>query len=170
MPSRDPHDPHFRRLWYVRSADDGLLGLTGSKGAAQAITQELSAFLPHELHMELNEEKPLGTHAQADCARFLGYEVHVLHETSKHALRRRRCINGSLGLRVPPHGLYAKRTRSMRRGKPKPLPQRTVDDAYSIGAQSQAAWRGMVPYYRMAYNLHLLQHLKQVMEVSLVQT
>lgn len=24
--SRDPHDPNFRRLWYVRYADDFLLG------------------------------------------------------------------------------------------------------------------------------------------------
>ena len=170
MPSRDPHDPNFRRLWYVRYADDWLLGLTGSKGEAEAIKQELSAFLRPALHMELNEEKTLVTHAHDDCARFLGYAVHVLHENSKHDFRRRRCINGSLGLRVPTHVLYAKRTRYMRRGKPKPLPQRTLDDAYSIVAQYQAEWRGMVQYYRMAYNLHILQHLKHVMEVSLVQT
>jgi hypothetical protein len=55
--------------------------------------------------------------------------VQVLHENSKHDFRRRRCINGSIGLRVPTHVLSAKRTRSMRRGKPKPLPQRTLDDA-----------------------------------------
>lgn len=170
LPSRDPHDPKFRRLWYVRYADDFLLGLTGSKGEAAAIKQELSAFLHHDLHMELNAEKTLVTHAHDDCARFLGYEVQVLHENSKHDFRRRRCINGSIGLRVPTHVLSAKRTRYMRRGKPKPLPQRTLDDAYSIVAQYQAEWRGMVQYYRMAYNLHILQHLKYVMEVSLVQT
>ncbi len=106
-----------------------LLGLTGSKSEAEAIKQELSDFLQHDLHMDLNEEKTLVTHARDDCARFLGYEVHVLHENSKHDFRRRRCINGSIGLRVPTHVLYAKRTRYMRRGKPKPLPQRTLDDA-----------------------------------------
>jgi len=170
LPSRDPYDPKFRRLWYVRYADDFLLGLTGSRGEAEAIKQELSDFLHHGLHMKLNEEKTVVTHAHDDCARFLGYEVHVLHENSKHDVRRQRCINGSIGLRVPTHVLAAKRTRYMRRGKPKPLPQRTLDDAYSIVAQYQAEWRGVVQYYRMAYNLHILQHLKYVMEVSLVQT
>jgi group II intron reverse transcriptase/maturase len=170
LPSRDPYDPQFRRLWYVRYADDWLLGLTGSKGEAEAIKQELSNFLHHDLHMELNEEKTLVTHAHDDCARFLGYEVHVLHEDSKHDFRRRRCINGSIGLRVPRQVLVAKRTRYMRRGKPKALPQRTLDDAYSIVAQYQTEWRGVVQYYRMAYNLHMLQHLRHVMEVSLVQT
>jgi hypothetical protein len=170
LPSRDPHDPKFRRLWYVRYADDFLLGLTGSKDEAKAIKQELSDFLRHDLYMELNEEKTLVTHAHDDYARFLGYEVQVLHENSKHDFRRRRCINGSIGLRVPTHVLYAKRTRYMRRGKPKALPQRTLDDAYSIVAPYQAEWRGMVQYYRMAYNLHILQYLKHIMEVSLVQT
>ena len=31
MPSRDPNDPNFRRLWYTRYADDFLLGLAGTK-------------------------------------------------------------------------------------------------------------------------------------------
>lgn len=31
IPSRDPNDPNFRRLWYVRYADDFLLGIVGSK-------------------------------------------------------------------------------------------------------------------------------------------
>jgi hypothetical protein len=123
-----------------------LLGLTGSKREAEAIKHELSVFLRNELHMELNEEKTLVTHAHDDCARFLGYEVRVLHENSKHDFRRRRCSNGSIGLRVPTHVLYAKWSRYMRRGKPNPLPQRTLDDAYSSVAQYQAEWRGMVPY------------------------
>jgi hypothetical protein len=37
-------------------------------------------------------------------------------------------------------------------------------------AQYQTEWRGMVQYDRMAYNLHILQYLKHVMEASLVQT
>src|SRR5436305_4485570 len=34
LPSRDPHDPGFRRLHYVRYADDWLLGLTGTRREA----------------------------------------------------------------------------------------------------------------------------------------
>jgi group II intron reverse transcriptase/maturase len=170
LPSRDPNDPNFRRLWYVRYADDMLLGLTGTKREAIAIKHALATFLRHELHLELNDEKTLVTHARDDHATFLGYEVHVLHANSKHDHRRQRCINGSIGLRVPTQVLQAKRAKYLRRGKPKPLPQRSIDDAYSIVAQYQAEWRGIVQYYRMAYNLHVLQGLKHTMEVSLVQT
>jgi group II intron reverse transcriptase/maturase len=170
IPSRDPHDPNFRRLWYVRYADDFLLGLSGPKREAVVIKQRLTAFLRDELHLELNADKTLVTHAHDGRATFLGYEVHVLHENSKHDHRRQRCINGSIGLRVPTRVLRTKGAKYMRRGKPQPLPQRTLDDAYSIVAQYQAEWRGIVQYYRMAYNLHMLQFLKHTMEVSLVKT
>jgi retron-type reverse transcriptase len=36
-PARDPPDPHLRRLWYVRYADDGLLGFRGPREEAEAI-------------------------------------------------------------------------------------------------------------------------------------
>ena len=147
-----------------------LLGLAGSKREAFDIKHALATFLHDELHLELNAEKTLVTHAYDDCATFLGYEVHGLHENSKHDQRRQRCINGSIGLRVPARVLRAKRAKYMRRNKPKSFPQRTLDDAYSIVAQYQAEWRGIVQYYRMAYNLHRLQSLKYTMEVSLVKT
>jgi Type II intron maturase len=37
-------------------------------------------------------------------------------------------------------------------------------------AQYQAEYRGLVQYYRLAYNLHTLSTLRHVMEVSLVRT
>lgn len=58
----------------------------------------------------------------------------------------------------------------MKNGKPIHLPQRTIDDAYSIVSQYQSEYRGIVQYYRMAYNLHTLSKLKYVTEVSLVKT
>ncbi|HEY5869203.1 MAG TPA: reverse transcriptase/maturase family protein [Candidatus Tectomicrobia bacterium] len=170
LPSRDPHDPDFRRLWYGRYADDMLLGLPGSQGEAEAIKQQLTTYLRAALHLERSAEKTLGTHAREDRARFLGYEVHVLYADDKHAHRGQRCSNGSIGRRVPPQVPQAKRARYRRREQPRPLPERTLDDAYSISAQYQAAYRGVVQYYRLAYNLHVLSHLQYVMDVSLVQT
>ena len=43
IPSRDPQDPNFRRLWYTRYADDFLLGLVGTKAEAVEIKQKLAA-------------------------------------------------------------------------------------------------------------------------------
>ena len=41
---------------------------------------------------------------------------------------------------------------------------------FTIVATYQLEYRGLVNYYRMAYNLHTLQKLKWVMEISLTKT
>ena len=40
MPSRDTHDPYFRRLKYVRYADDWLLGFSGTRSEAEIIKSQ----------------------------------------------------------------------------------------------------------------------------------
>ncbi len=92
IPSRDPNDPNFRRLWYTRYADDFLLGLVGSKSEAVEIKQKIANFLGEQLHLELNQDKTLVTHARCGQANFLGYEIHVLHANDKHDHRGQRCI------------------------------------------------------------------------------
>lgn len=147
-----------------------LLGLAGPKDEAMEIKHKIAEFLSNTLKLELNVEKTLITNANSQKAKFLGYEVHILHENSKHDRRGQRCINGSIGLRVPTKVKKEKCKRYMKNGKPIHLPQRTIDDAYSIVSQYQTEYRGIVQYYRMAYNLHTLSQLKYVTEVSLVKT
>ncbi len=170
IPSRDPNDPNFRRLWYTRYADDFLLGVVGSKAEAVEIKQKIATFLREDLKLELSEEKTLVTHARDEVAKFLGYEIHILHADDKHDHRGQRCINGSVGLRVPKSVIKDHCVKYMRSGKPIHLTQRVNDDAYSIVSQYQAEYRGVVQYYRMAYNLHTLSTLKRVTELSLVKT
>jgi group II intron reverse transcriptase/maturase len=170
IPSRDPNDPNFRRLWYTRYADDFLLGVVGSKSEAVEIKQKIATFLRDELKLELSEEKTLVTHARDEAAKFLGYEIHILHANDKHDQRGQRCINGSVGLRIPRSVINSHCTKYMRSGKAIHLAQRLSDDAYSIVSQYQAEYRGIAQYFRMAYNLHMLSKLKWVMELSLVKT
>jgi len=73
LPTQDPCDPGYRRLRYVRYADDTLLGFTGPKAEAEEIKRRLAQFLQDELKLELNQEKTLITHARTQRARFLGY-------------------------------------------------------------------------------------------------
>ena len=110
------------------------------------------------------------THASSQKAKFLGYEVHILQEDSEHDHNGRRRINGSIGLRVPNKVVQEKCKKYMKNGKPIHLHQCTIDDAYSIVSQYQAEYRGIVQYYRMAYNLHILNKLRYMTEVSLVKT
>jgi hypothetical protein len=170
LPSRDPQDPNFRRLKFCRYADDFILGFTGLKAEAEVIKEQLATFLREELKLELNTEKTLITHARTDRALFLGYEIHTLHANDKHDHRGQRCINGAVGLRVPRSVIQKHCNKYMRRGKPHHLMQRTNDSTYSIVAQYQTEYRGVVQYYRLAYNLHQLGHLKWIMQQSLVRT
>lgn len=103
MPSKDSCDLNYRRLWYVRYADDFLVGFAGPKNEAEQIKNEIAGFLNEELKLMLNEDKTFITHACDSKANFLGYEIHVLHADDKHDHRTQRCINGSIGLRVPHH-------------------------------------------------------------------
>ena len=84
MPSRDPNDPDFRRLWYVRYADDFLLGFSGPREEAEQIKLQLEGFLRDSLKLELSHEKTLITHARTEAARFLGYEIVTLDADEKH--------------------------------------------------------------------------------------
>ncbi len=131
IPSRDPNDPNFRRLWYTRYADDFLLGVIGSKSETVEIKQKIALFLRNSLKLELSDEKTLVTHARNEVAKFLGYEIHILHADDKHDHRGQRCINGSVGLRVPKSVIKDHCAKYMRAGKPIHLTQRVNDDAYS---------------------------------------
>jgi hypothetical protein len=170
IPSRDPADPHFRRLWYCRYADDFLLGFAGPKSEAEDIKRQLAVFLGEELRLELSQDKTLITHAQTEAARFLGYEVQTLHADGKHDYRGQRCINGHVGLRVPGDVIQAHCAKYLQHGKPIHLMPRVNDSVYSILVQYQAEYVGLVQYYRLAYNLHRLSQLKWVMETSLTRT
>lgn len=170
MPSRDPNDPNFRRLHFCRYCDDFLLGYIGTKAEAKRIKDKLAQFLSSELELELSQDKTLITNARNDYAKFLGYNVHTLHANDKHDHRGQRCINGAIGMKVPVEAIHNKSKKYMKRGKPIHLMQRTNDSTYSIVAQYQVEWRGVVQYYKLAYNLCSLYKLKRVMETSLTKT
>jgi group II intron reverse transcriptase/maturase len=70
----DPLDPGYKRLCYLRYADDFLVGIHGSKTDAEEIRRELEVFLKDELQLELSPEKTLITNAK-ERVRFLGYDI-----------------------------------------------------------------------------------------------
>jgi group II intron reverse transcriptase/maturase len=100
LPSKDPHDPDYRRLRYVRYADDVLFGFSGPKAEAREITHLLGRFLRDKLKLELSEDKTLITHARTGKARFLGYDIVAQHSDDK-LTHDKRSINSKIGLRVP---------------------------------------------------------------------
>jgi group II intron reverse transcriptase/maturase len=101
LPYGDTHDPEYRRLRYIRYADDFLLGFAGPRNEAEEIKNRIGEFLRDSLKLELSESKTLITHGRTEAARFLGYEVAVQGSATKLDAQGRRSVNGVVGLRVP---------------------------------------------------------------------
>src|SRR6266702_4390167 len=169
LPSKEPNDPDLRRLRYVRYADDFILGFNGPKEEAEEIKQKLEAFLREELKLELSQAKTLITHARTEAARFLSYEIHTLHNDSQRTDGQRR-VNGKIGFRVPKDIIREKCQDYTEEGKPIHRPEMLKDSVYTIISTYQAEYRGLVEYYRMAYNLYTLNRLKWDIERSLTRT
>lgn len=170
LPSMDTTDSDFRRLLYMRYADDFLLGFIGTKSDAEQIKEEVRKFLQDNLKLELSQAKTLVTHARTESAHFLGYEVRVLHDDSQRGKGARRTINGKIGLRLPAEAIQRKAETYLEGGSPRHRPEMENDSDYTIIATYQAEYRGLVNYYRMAYNLREISKLRWVMETSLVKT
>jgi len=76
IPHSEPMDTDYKRLVYVRYADDWICGVIGSKEDCRKIKEDIKNFLSEKLHLELSDEKTLITNAK-DKARFLGYDIRI---------------------------------------------------------------------------------------------
>ncbi len=170
LPSRDPHDTDYRRLRYVRYADDFVLGFIGPKAEAKQVKESLETFLRDTLKLELSREKTLITHATSQAARFLGYELVNQQANDQLDPTGRRRVNGRIGLRVPADVIEQHCQAYMRKGNPAHRSFLIHDEDYSIVARYQSEYRGVVEYYLLAYNVSHFGRLQWVMEWSLAKT
>jgi group II intron reverse transcriptase/maturase len=169
LPSKDLHDPGYRRLRYCRYADDHLLGFTGPKAEAEEIKQRLGQFLHDELRLELSDEKTLITHARTSAARFLNYEITV-RQNDQAIANGQRSSNGTVRLRVPAKVIKAKGAHYMKRGQPARRTRVMNMDDYTIVSIYGAEYRGIVQYYLLASDVYRLNRLNWVMETSMLKT
>ena len=170
LPANDPYDPGYRRLRYVRYADDFVLGYTGTKAEAEQIKESLETFLGDTLKLELSREKTLITHATSQAAGFLGYEIVNQQANDKLDRNGRRKVNGRIGLRIPAKVIEQHCRAYMRNGKPDNRPSLLHDEDFSIVSRYQAEFRGVVQYYLLALNVFHLGKLQWVMGKSLAKT
>jgi group II intron reverse transcriptase/maturase len=169
LPYGDPMDPGYRRLKYLRYADDHILGFIGPKAEAEQIKARLAAFLRETLALELNQSKTLITHARTRAARFLGYEITVQHGNTK-LTGGIRSANGRIALRVPRDVITAKCAPYRRRGKPWHRPGLKNLPDYDIVRIYGAEYRGIVNYYRLAQDIRRLGALRWNAETSMLKT
>jgi group II intron reverse transcriptase/maturase len=169
VPSTDPMDPGYRRLFYCRYADDHILGLIGSKAEAEQIKTDLARFLRETLALELNPDKTLITHARTGAARFLGYEITVQHCNTR-LTGGRRLANGKVALRVPRDVIKAKCAPYRQHGKPWHRPGLQNLDDYDIVRICGAEYRGVVNYYLLAQDAWRLDDLRWNAQTSMLKT
>lgn len=102
MPSGNDMDKEFRRLKYVRYADDFLIGIIGTKEECETIKADITQYMKETLNLEMSQEKTLITNAQ-DHAKFLGYEIYVRKDNATKRNSNgtlRRYFNGNVVLHV----------------------------------------------------------------------
>jgi group II intron reverse transcriptase/maturase len=168
LPTADPTDPGYRRLRYVRYADDQLLGFTGPKAEAEEIKTRLAEFLRDDLALELSPEKTLITHARTRAARFLGYDI--ITQKGSRIVKGRRASNAVVGLRVPKDVIKAKIAPYLKRGKPAHRSEWINEADHSIVATYGSIYRGIVQYYLPAGDVFRLHRLEWVMKTSMLKT
>jgi group II intron reverse transcriptase/maturase len=169
LSSVDPYDPHYRRLRYIRYADDFLLGFAGPRAEAEEIKEHLAWFLHQELRLTLSHDKTAITHAISNAARFLGYDI-VNQQDNAQCTNGRRTLNGHMGLRVPKEKIQAYSARYLRHGKPIHRTELMGESDYSIISQYQQEYRGIVQYHILAYDVSRLNRLHWIMQTSLLKT
>ncbi|WP_166804984.1 reverse transcriptase domain-containing protein [Nitrosococcus wardiae] len=112
LPYGDPLDPNYRRLNYVRYADDFLVGIIGAKADAEQVMQRIKTFLDRELKLEASPEKSTLSKA-TNGTRFLGYEVRTSgtatkeHRVNLNGQRvKSRITSDAVRLNVPKDRLF----------------------------------------------------------------
>jgi RNA-directed DNA polymerase len=169
VPSIDPYDMDYRRLRYIRYADDFIVGIIGPKEDAEAVLEKVKRYVYDELKLELAEDKTCIKHAEKGV-NFLGYEVrsysdhgYVTRFRRKGKLTLKRSITGQMQLHVPRekkekfcekhrYGKYdGKSVRA--KSRPELLERSDIEILLTYNAEM----RGIANYYVLAtgYKTHL---------------
>jgi Retron-type reverse transcriptase len=183
IPHSDPFDTSFKRIQYVRYADDFLIGVIGSKEDAIAVKDEVAAFLANALELELSEEKTLITHS-AKKARFLGYDIFVRRSSAtKRNKNGQLCrhLSGTVCLEVPTDLMRKKlleygamTIEKTVYGKDNWVAKGRLymcnNDDLEILDQYNAEIRGFRNYYRIANNSAHASSFGYIMQYSMYKT
>ena len=184
IPASDPMQSDYRRMQYVRYADDWLIGVIGSKRECEQIKRDIGVYLSERLKLELSEEKTLITNAKSK-AHFLGYDVHVRSANCPVAYRNKRGAlqrhytaavvlsipEGKIRDKLLEYGAISIRTHEGKEvWKPKGRREILYKTDLDILDQYNAEIRGLYNYYALAQNCSSLHVFGTMMEYSMYKT
>lgn len=181
FPRGDEMDANYRRLKYVRYADDFLIGIIGSKQDAIKIKEDIKKFLNDILALALSDEKTLITHSEKE-AMFLGYEISIRksNATKRTAIGVTRVFNKKVQLMVSKDLVKNKLLQykvleikihdGKEQWKPKSRPYLVSKDDLEILKKYNCEIRGLANYYSLAINCSRLSQFGHIMEYSMYKT
>lgn len=111
IPSSDPFDPGYKRLFYARYADDFAIGIIGSHADAEAVRRQITAFIEETLKLTIASEKSHIT-ASRKGMKFVGYEVRTYSGDRTVKLKRgnryttMKSISERIQLHIPKDKLH----------------------------------------------------------------
>ena len=174
IPSVKTYDNGFIRIYYIRYADDFLLGIAGPPDFIE-IKEKIRKFLQN-IKLTMSREKTLITHAASSRARFLGYELDMRRNDTKlsrdrNGKRKRRSVNNSIQLYVPRDVAQEWLNRHQEDGKPKHRAELMNNSDYEIVTCYNSEFQGLVNYYSLAVDVSKRRKpVKYVYMQSLVKT
>lgn len=177
------NNPLTYKIWYVRYADDFIIGIRGSQEQAKMVWAEAKKFLVDRLKLEVSEEKTLITNVKKGKAMFLGAHIKCHWSRTSDAPQTKRAYSGlRTNVRLPsfqmrllaPIETIVKiledqgvcrivdfRNRNI-------IPQKKSAwvnlELHEIVRKYAQVWTGILNYYSFAWNrcqLNLIQYLLQ---------
>jgi len=182
VPMGEAMDEEYKRLQYVRYADDFLVGIIGSKADCKEVKEDIKNFLSEKMKLELSEDKTLITNAQKP-AHFLGFNVYVrkcnLSKRDK-AGRLVRNYGSRIVLEVTSEIIRKKLldynsikltyVDGKEIWKPKSRYSLKDNDDLEILDKYNSEIRGFYNYYSIANNSAIINSFKYMMEYSMYKT
>jgi hypothetical protein len=115
--SKDPLDPNFKKLYYVRYVDDFIIGVIGSRKETVEIQEKIKIFLKNNLKLTLNDKKTSITQFSKSPILFLGTYIKGTRESGKKvqtvirgSISRKVRVTGRVVLHAPIKNLFEKAT------------------------------------------------------------
>lgn len=115
--SKDPFDPGFKRLYYVRYVDDFVVGVIGSRKDTVELQENIRVFLKDQLKLTLGPEKTLITNFSKRYISFLGTLIKGTWERDKRlvivkrkGVNRKERVTSRTVLKAPIKLLFEKAT------------------------------------------------------------
>jgi hypothetical protein len=174
------NDSSYKRLKYVRYADDFLIGIIGSRIDCITIREKIHNFLLKDLKLNLNLDKTKITNARDDTAHFLGTDISITPLANRPL---RLVIRGNTTFRMksntrpllmaPISKLVEKLTEkgfARNGGKPTRAARFLHFDESKIVNHFKQIWTGLSMYYSFADNYGSLGRIHYIIKYSCVLT